>query len=126
MDLSILKIKPQLVEIKLDSPIIIQEFGEEITFYIQDHQNIQTYFDFFKYQGDDNLEQLLKVIRLMLVNKAGKPILAENETLPITLISAIINKITEHMIMSDQKIKAMAKELAKPPVAEETEVKPAA
>ena len=99
MELSSLKLKPQLVEVKLDSPIIIQEFGEEITFYLQDHQNVQAYFDFFKYQGDQNLDELLKVVRKMLVNKAGKPILAENETLPITLLSAIINKISEHMFI---------------------------
>ena len=125
MELSSLKLKPQLIEVKLDSPNIIEAFGEEITFYLQDHQNIQTYFDFFKYQGDANLEQLLKVVRTMLVNKAGKPILADNETLPITLLSAIINKISEHMVSSDQKIKAMAKESVKSP-AEETVVNPAA
>lgn len=121
MELSSLKIKPKLVEVKLDSPAIIEAFGEEITFYLQDYQNIQTYFDFFKHQTDSNFDELSTVVRKILVNKNGNPILAENETLPITIMTGVINKISEHLVEADQKIRDTAKESIK----KETENKPA-
>jgi len=112
MELSSLKLKPQLIEIKIDDEDIIKQYGEAVTFYMMDHLDIQSYFDFFKYQSEGNLIELSNLMKKILVDKKSKPILSANETLPVILMSRAITAVGNQMV-SDTVKKAEAKEQIK-------------
>ena len=98
MELSSLKLKPQLIEITIADEDIVKQYGEAVTFYMLDHLDIQTYFDFYKHQSAGDLTELTNIVKKILVNKDGKAILVKNETLPVILMSRVITAIGNQMI----------------------------
>ena len=102
MELSSLKLKPQLIEITISDEDIIEMYGEAVTFYMKDHLDIQTYFDFYKHQRESNLDELIVIVKKILMNKSGKLILSKDETLPVVLMSRVIGAIGDQMANSSE------------------------
>lgn len=98
MELSALKLRPKLIEITIGDEDIVQQYGEAVTFYMLDHLDIQTYFDFYKHQSAGDLTELTNIVKKILVNKDGKAILVKNETLPVILMSRVITAIGNQMV----------------------------
>ena len=86
---------PTLVEVKLDSKELVEKYGEPITFYTYDTVPLATYFDFFNARSSSEFEQLDKMMKKMILNDEGKPVLAANEDLPIDIAAAALNSIGE-------------------------------
>ena len=95
MDIKNLARKPQLIEIVLDDPAIVETYGETITFWMKDVVDINTYFDFFRGQNEGDGENLKSILQQMILNKEGKPALAKDETLPIDISVAVLAKVNE-------------------------------
>jgi len=86
---------PKLIEISLDSEELLERYGEAITFYTYDVVPMTTYFDFFNARSNNEFVQLDKIMKNMILDKAGKRVLADNEDLPIDIAAAAINKLGE-------------------------------
>jgi len=86
---------PKLIEISLDSQELLERYGEAITFYTYDVVPMTTYFDFFNARSNNEFVQLDKMMKGMILDKSGKPALAQNEDLPIDIAAAAINKLGE-------------------------------
>ena len=86
---------PKLIEINLDSEDLVKKYGEAITFYTYDTVTMATYFDFYNARSNSEFEQLDKMMKKMILDNKGKPVLANNEDLPIDIAAAAINKIGE-------------------------------
>lgn len=97
MEISKLAKKPQLVELVLDDEDIVERFGEPISFYIQDHMGVATYFDFYRLQQQNDDELLNDLLRKLILKSDGTPALADDEVVPVQLILAILMKISEHL-----------------------------
>jgi hypothetical protein len=95
MDIKQLAKRPELVEITLDGEDIIKEYGETITFYMKDFVDITTYFDFFRSQGEKSGGELNVLMRKIILNKDGQPVLGDDEALPIDISVAALTKINE-------------------------------
>ena len=95
MDIKQLAKRPELVEIVLDSEDIVKEYGESITFYMKDFVDITTYFDFFRSQGEKSGGELNVLMRKIILNKDGQPVLGDDEALPIDISVAALTKINE-------------------------------
>lgn len=95
--------KPQLLEIHLDSEDIVAEYGEPIVFYMKDFVDINTYFEFFRSQADGNTDGLNAVIKKLILNAEGKPVLKDEEALPVDLAIAALGKINENLGKSNTK-----------------------
>jgi hypothetical protein len=95
MDIRQLAKRPELVEIVLDSEDIVKEYGESITFYMKDFVDITTYFDFFRSQGEKSGGELNVLMRKIILNKDGQPVLGDDEALPIDISVAALTKINE-------------------------------
>ena len=95
MDIKQLAKRPELVEITLDGEDIIKEYGETITFYMKDFVDITTYFDFFRSQGEKSGGELNVLMRKIILNKEGQPVLSDDEALPIDISVAALTKINE-------------------------------
>jgi hypothetical protein len=103
MDIKKLAKKPELVEVVLDGEDIVKEYGEAITFYMKDFVDINTYFDFFRSQNEKSGEELNKLMASLILNKEGKPVLAEGEGFPIDISIAALTKINETLGKSRAK-----------------------
>jgi hypothetical protein len=103
MDIKQVARKPELVEVVLNEEHLVKEYGEPITFYMVDYVDINTYFDFFKSQSDKAGNELNSLMRKIILNKEGKPVLSEDEALPIDISIAALTKINETLGKSKTK-----------------------
>jgi len=95
MDIRQLAKRPELVEITLDDENIVKEYGDSITFYMKDFVDITTYFDFFRSQSENSGGELNVLMRKIILNKDGQPVLGDDEALPIDISVAALTKINE-------------------------------
>ncbi len=96
--------KPTLQEIKIDSPEIVKNYGEEITFYMMDQVDINTYFEYYRSQGQDESEKLMAVLRKLILNAEGKPIMQTGDSLPIDITLEVLEKINDTLGKSRTKL----------------------
>ena len=104
MNINELAKKPQLEEVTLDDADLIETYGEPITFWMFDHVDINTYFDFYKYQSEQNGELLMSALRKIILNAEGKPAIDEETVLPVDVSLAALTKINEHLGKSRAKL----------------------
>jgi hypothetical protein len=104
MNIDQLAKKPQLEQLTLDDSDIVEMYGEPITFWMFDHVDINTYFDFYKYQGEQNGELLMSALRKIILNAEGKPAIAQDTVLPVDVSIAALTKINEHLGKSRAKL----------------------
>jgi hypothetical protein len=103
MDINKFARKPQLTEITLDDEELVKAYGEPIKFWMYDFVDINTYFDFFRSQGDKNNGQLNAMLRLIILTEDGNPALSEGDSLPIDITIAALTKINELLGKSSPK-----------------------
>lgn len=103
MDIKQLARKPQLIEMVLDDAELVAEYGEPIKFWMMDYVDISTYFEFFRSQGEGNGEHLNQLLRSIILNAEGKPVLEGDEALPIDISVAALTKINETLGKSKTK-----------------------
>lgn len=94
---------PQLIEIILDDEELVSEYGEPITFYTYDIVSMTTYFDFFNARSNSEFERLQKLIKTMILNDKGEPVLKEGNDLPIDILTKAIIKLGDILGKSPSK-----------------------
>lgn len=104
--------RPELIEVQLNSQEIIELYGEPITFWMKDFIDINSYFDFFHSQQTRD-ENLNIVLRKIILNEQGQPIIGEDEFLPVNLAVAALTKISE--ILGKSKTKPLMSEIGNQP-----------
>ena len=94
--------KPELIQLIIDAPDIVEEYGEPVVFYMHDYLDITTYFDFYRAQAnaDGTLESQLRKI---ILNDKGQPCLNDGFTLPINLAIAVLGKVNDNLGKSKTK-----------------------
>lgn len=103
MNIEEFKKKPKLTKIILDDETIIQEYGEAIEFWLYDTVDINTYFDFYKSQQENNGEQLNALLRKLILKHDGTTVLADDEMLPVDISLAALMRINEFLGKSRAK-----------------------
>ena len=104
MNITELAKKPELEQVTLDDPELIEIYGEPITFWMLDFVDINTYFDFFKFQGEQDGEALMTVLKKLILNAEGKPAITDDVSLPVDVTFAALTKINEHLGKSKAKL----------------------
>ena len=84
---------PKLTQITLDDADLVERYGDTIIFWTYDVVGLSTYFEFFNARSEEEFENLGKILKKLILLEDGKPVLAENEDLPIDIAAAAINKI---------------------------------
>ena len=102
---------PELLEIVIDTPDILAEYGEAVVFYMKDYVDINTYFDFFRAQTEQN-GAIDVILRKIVLNAEGQPCLKEGNTLPVELAVAVLGKINDNLGKS--KTKSLTSETGNP------------
>ena len=86
---------PKLLQIDLNSPEILETYGEPVTFWTYDIVSLSTYFEFYNARSNSHFDNLHKMMRKLILLEDGTEALKENEDLPIDIAAAAINKIGE-------------------------------
>lgn len=94
---------PKLVKIELNDTDLVEKYGEPITFHTYDIVSLSTYFEFFNARSNSEFDNLEKIIKKLILDDKGKPVLTKNEDLPIDIAAAAINKIGEILGKSQSK-----------------------
>jgi len=96
MKLSQLTAKPTLIEVSIDDEEIVQEYGEPITFHMYDRQPIDV---FMKLANSDqnNPATMIDIVRHLLLDDKGKPILTDETMLPTNVLIKAMSKVTDKL-----------------------------
>ena len=95
--------KPQLIEIVIDEVDLVEKYGEPITFHTYNIVGLSTYFEFFNARTGETFEGLDKLLRKLVLDEHGNPVMNDDEDLPIDIATATITKIGEVLGKSQRK-----------------------
>jgi hypothetical protein len=100
MKLSQLTAKPQLIEVSIDDEDTIKEFGEAITFYTWDRQPMDTFVKLANLTSENDsknirIGDMIEVVRTLVLDEKGKEIISKDNTLPVNVLTKVIQKVTE-------------------------------
>ena len=95
--------KPELIEIALEDEDILKNYGEAVTFWTYDIVSLTTYFDFFNARTKSEYDALDGIIKKLILDERGQPVIKEGYDLPIDIAAAAINKIGEILGKSQSK-----------------------
>lgn len=94
MKLSQLAAAPQLVQITIDDDAIVAVYGEPLQFYTWDRQPL-TVFMKLANSHTDNPSEVIDIVKTLILDEAGEPIVRDNQVLPGTVMVRAIAKIVE-------------------------------
>jgi len=94
MKLSDLAAKPQLKEIIIDDENIVKEYGDSLSFYVQDRLPIETYTKLATIKTDD-AGSMYNVIKDLILDDKGMPVMADGNVLPMNVMTAAVIKVTD-------------------------------
>jgi hypothetical protein len=96
MKLSQLTAKPKLIELKIDDEAIVKEYGETLEFYVYDRQTMDTFMKLATID-QNNFHQIADIVKEMVLDEKGKPILKGEETLPMDVMLIVIDKVVNSL-----------------------------
>lgn len=94
MKLSELAAKPQLKEIIIDEKDIVEEYGDSLSFYVQDRLPIETYTKLATMKTED-VGSMYNVIKELILDENGLPVMSDGNVLPMNVMTAAVMKVTE-------------------------------
>lgn len=103
MDIKQLAAKPKLTKLEISDADIVEIYGETVTFYMIDQFDINTYFSFYRLQQGDDAGLLNDLLRKLILDADGKPVLESDEVFPVNLTLAILVRINEFLGKSSAK-----------------------
>jgi hypothetical protein len=95
--------KPELIKIEINDPDITANYNGEVSFWLYDSVDINTYFNFFKSQADQDGSQLNELLRNLILDEQGNKAILEGNVLPVDLAIAAITAINERLGKSKTK-----------------------
>jgi hypothetical protein len=96
MKLSDLASKPQLTKMIIDDELIVEKYGESLEFFVLDRLPIETYTKLATVKSDDPGE-MYHVIKELILNDEGHPVMSEGNVLPMDVMNAAVMKVTESL-----------------------------
>lgn len=94
--MSQLAAKPQLVMFTVDNEEIVKKYNEPLDFYSWDRQPLEIFMKLASAQ-QQNIGEMIDVIRPLILDERGKPIIQGDVMLPSDVLIAAIAKIVERL-----------------------------
>ena len=96
MKLADLATKPQLVKVVIDDKDIVETYGEELEFFINDRLPIATYTKLASLKSD-NVGDLFEALKDLVLDENGQPVMDNEKILPLDLLNAAVVKVTDRL-----------------------------
>lgn len=87
--------EPQLIAIRLDDKDLVEEFGEAIEFWTWDRFPIETFLKLA--QAEENQSQIFEIVRTLVLDESGKPVLTGSAVLPAKVMMRVVTKVVESL-----------------------------
>jgi hypothetical protein len=102
MKLSEITKKPQLIEVLIDDKETIEEFGEALSFHTWDRQPMDVFVKLANLTSsieskNPNIGDMINVVKELILDEKGKPIIKDNEAMPTQILMKVITKVTEQL-----------------------------
>jgi len=96
MKLSDIAKKPTLIEVTIDDAVIVEQYGEALTFWTWDRQPMDV---FLKLASLDqkNTSSVISAVRELILDSEGKQILTDSITLPTQLMMRVISLVVDRL-----------------------------
>lgn len=94
MKLSQLAAKPQLIEVLLDDQETVDKYGEALSFWIYDRQDMQTFVKLATMEFKD-FEKIAELVNKMILDETGQQVVKDDHVLPTDLMMKSIQKVVE-------------------------------
>lgn len=95
MQLKELAAKPKLNKITLDTDHIVALYGEPLEFYMWDRQDVPTFLKIIQMK-EDKLA-IFNLLKDIVLDDAGEPVLQEGEMLPMEVMVAVIEGVVKNL-----------------------------
>ena len=96
MKLAELAREPKLETVTIDSPTVVEHYGEPIEFHMYDTQDMSTFMRLATLD-QNNTEELMQLISTLVLDESGQPVLTENTTVPIPVLTAVIETVVNRL-----------------------------
>jgi hypothetical protein len=96
MKLKDLAAKPQLVKITLDTPEVVEQYGDALEFYIWDRQPIEKFIRIATTMNSD-YTTAVGMMNDLILDEAGEPICSDGAMLPGSIMSLAIQRVVEYL-----------------------------
>ena len=96
MKLKELASKPQLQQLVIDDPEIVEKYGDGLEFYVYDKLPLETYGKLASLDNTDALA-LYTAVKDLILDEDGNPVVQGDFTLPMDVMNAAIMKVTEQL-----------------------------
>jgi hypothetical protein len=96
MKLSQLAARPQLVMFTVDNEEIVKKYNEPLDFYSWDRQPLEVFMKLASAQ-QQNIGEMIEIIRPLILDEKGEPIIQGDVMLPSDVLIAAIAKIVERL-----------------------------
>lgn len=97
MKLSQISSEPKLIELELDDAATIEEYGEPLVFHTWDRQPMDVFTRIANVGETGDMSVLLEIVKTLILDEDGKPILSDKNMLPTSVLMKAMNKVTEHL-----------------------------
>ena len=84
--------EPQLIKITLSDPAIVEKYGDELEFSVLDRQPIDQFIKMAT-ANEQNYGELIRLIKDLVLDEKGKPILTGEQVLPNDIMLAVITEV---------------------------------
>ena len=96
MKLETLATKPQLKKVIINDPDIVERYGDEIEYYMYDRHDMDLYLRMSQVDSKD-LAAIGQLVREIVLNESGKPVLNSDEVLPPDMMLRVIESSIKEM-----------------------------
>lgn len=86
---------PVLTRVELNDKEIIELYGEPLEFWMYDRQDLSVFLRMAQMKGDNS--QLMSVIRDLILDETGEPMLQPNEILPIEVLTPLASSVVNRL-----------------------------
>ena len=86
--------EPKLIKIHLDSEEVIEQYGEALEFWTWDRQPITNFIKMANMNSED-MDDIMKVVRRLVLDEDGTEILTETSVLPNKIMLQVVQKVVE-------------------------------
>lgn len=96
MNLQDLATAPQLTKLTVNTPAIVEKYGDELDFYFHDRQPLDVFAKFATI-NEENPLQFIDIMKDLILNEKGEPIMSDNNILPIDVLTEVIKIVGEFL-----------------------------
>lgn len=87
--------KQTLIKVVLEDEKVVELYGEPVEFWMWDRQDVPVFLKMAQLKKNET--EIMNLLREIILDEGGKPMLRENEVLPIEVVNPLVMAIMNHL-----------------------------